>query len=177
MKIEVNKENEIITFKINENTTIFEVETTRRQYDYWKNIKINGLIYEGFDLFQAIFIPQLMYVLNNNNINYSISNSNNITKINTIILEPKEIKENILTINYNDNSYEVIKYIHDLNHSTQLAERYLNTEQHNNLSYEDANSIILNMINTIQDIPNYQNYINMDKLTDFFNKNIKTITR
>lgn len=168
MKIEINKENNAVKFVIKDNCNLLEIESVRRKSIYYNdNNQLLGLICDGNDFFRCNFVPQTMHEIEFENIDYMISNSNNITKIKTVEKINDELNENVIAINYDSKEYQVLKYVHNLEHSTKIADGYFSNIDQNNLTFQEAKEIILTTIKKIKQIPEYDRYIELNKLIEF----------
>ncbi|MBR1376453.1 MAG: hypothetical protein IJ565_01430 [Bacilli bacterium] len=165
MAINIKKENDIIIYEIEKAANTYEVEMARKGIE--KRNQMLGLIRDGDDLFTCSYPVQTMYEINLNNNHYTISNSDDITKLRTLEIIDDLMYEYIITIDYKDKQYYVLKYIHNLNHSTIGVMSYSNVDG-GNLSLDEAKEIIISTLDKIKNLNDYDKYIDMDKLVLFF---------
>ena len=165
MSVNIKKENDVIIYEIEKEANTYEVLMAKQEVD--KNNQILGLIRDGDDLFTCSYPVQTMYEINLNDIHYTISNSNDITKLRTLETIDDLMYEYIITVDYKNNQYHVLKYIHDSNHSTIGVMSYSDIDG-GNLSFDDAKEIIISTIDKFKNLNDYDKYTNMDKLELFF---------
>ena len=165
MSVNIKKENDIIIYEIEKEANTYEVEMARKGLE--KRNQILGLIRDSDDLFTCSYPVQTMYEINIDKNNYTISNSNDITKLRTLEIIDGLMHEYIITIDYKNNKYHVLKYIHTLNRSSIEVKSYSNIDG-GNLSFDDAKEIIIPTIDKIKNLNVYDKYVDMDKIESFF---------
>ena len=164
MSVNIKKENDIIIYEINKDANTYEVEMARKGLE--KKNQILGLIRDSDNLFTCSYPVQIMYEFNLNDNNYTISNSNDITKLRILEKIDDLMYEYIITFDYKNKQYYVLKYIHTLIHSTIYSKSYSNNDG-GNLAYDEAKEIILYTIDKIKNINDYNKYVDIDKLELF----------
>ena len=130
-----------------------------------KKNQILGLVRDSEELFTCTYLVQNMYEYNVNDNNYTISSSNNITKIRTFEKTDDLTNENIVTLEYKNGDCIVTKYVHALR-STIEARTYSFIDG-GNLSFDEAKEIILASLEKIKSIDAFDKYIDMDKIILF----------
>ena len=165
MSVNIKKENDIIIYEIDKEANTYEVEMARKKIE--KRNQLLGLIRDGDDLFTCSYPVQTMYEINLNDNHYTISNSNDITKLRTLEIIDDLMYEHIIKVDYKNEQYHILKYIHNLNHSTIGVMSYSNIEG-GNLSFDEAKEIIISTIDKIKNLNDYNKYTDMDKLELFF---------
>ena len=165
MSIHIKRENDIIIYEIEKEANTYEILMTKKEIE--KRNQLLGLIRDGDDLFTCSYPIQTMYEINLNDCHYTISNSNDITKLRTLEIIDDLMYEYIITIDYKNKKYQVLNYIHALNRSTIRVMSYSDTDG-GNLSFDDAKEIIISTIDKIKNLNDYDKYIDIDKLLLFF---------
>ena len=165
MSVNLKRENGIIVYEIDQDANTYEIVMAKK--DLEKNNQILGLIRNGDDLLSCSYPVQTMYEININDNNYTISNSIDAIKLRTLEKIDDLLHESIITIDFKNNYYYVLKYIHTLKHSTIEAKTYSNVDG-GNLSFDEAKDIILSTINKSKSINIYKEYINIEKIETFF---------
>ena len=165
MSVYLKKENDITIYVIDKDVNTFEVEMARKGFE--KKNQILGLIRDGDDIFTCSYPVQIMYEINQGDNDYTISISNNLTKIRTLEKENDLMYENIISVDYENRELYIVKYVHTLKHSTIEAKTYSNING-GNLSYDESHEIIISSLEKIKNINIFEKYIDIDKLELFF---------
>ena len=165
MSVKLKRENDIIIYSIDEDANTYEVEMARKGFE--RKNQLLGLVRDCDDLFTCTYPVQKMYEVNQNDNNYTVAISKDITKIRTQEIIDDLIYEYITTIDFQSREYNVMKYVHALNHSTMEALSYSSVNG-GDISYDDAKVIILSSLEKIKSLDVLDEYIDMSELELFF---------